>query len=71
MDQYVQIMSNHHRHPIVPAPNIRFTHPYPLNRSRNSLSKQQSKGQHRTLGQSKPALQNPYASFKLRGARSG
>jgi hypothetical protein len=51
-------MTKHPRHAIASGRDIRFTHPYPLNRSRNSLSKQHSKGQHRTLRQAKPAFQN-------------
>ena len=71
MDPYVQIIRKHPRHTIAPGRNIRFTYPYPLNRSPNWLSKQYCKGQHCTLKQTKPALQNPYTSFTLHGARSG
>jgi len=71
MDQYIQIVRKHPPHAIADGRNIRFTHPYLLNRCPNSLSKQHPKGQHPTLRQAKPALQNPYTSFTLRGARSG
>jgi len=65
MDQYVHIMRKYSCHAIAPGRNIRFTYPNPLNPSPNRLSKQYSKGQHRTLRQPKPALQNPYTSFTL------
>jgi hypothetical protein len=71
MDQYVHIMRKYPSHAIVLGRNIPFTPPYPLNPSPNRLSKQYSKGQPRTLKQPKPALQNPYSSFTLHGARSG
>jgi len=71
MDPYVQIMRKHPRHTISPGRNIRFPYPYPLNRYTDWVSKHYSKGQHCTLKQTKPALQNPYPSFTLNAARSG
>jgi hypothetical protein len=71
MDQYVQIMRKHHPHAIASGRNSPFPHPYPLNYSINSFSMHHSKAQTLTSMQTKPALQNPYTSFTLHGARSG
>jgi hypothetical protein len=71
MDHYVQIMRKYPHHTIAPGQNIRFIYPYPLNRYTDCVSKHYSRGQHCTLKQTKPTLQNPYTSFTLHGPRSG
>ena len=71
MDTYVPIRRKYPRHTIAPGQNIRFIYPYPHNRCADWVSKRYSRGQHCTLKQTKPTLQNPYTSFTLHGPRSG